>query len=397
MKILIITTSYGAYSDSHTIRLSNMLGKLSNTHDISIFYPGNDSSSSIPGLKPVPVGLTFRLKLLESFREISQNLYLVYLNALKRFSKLDMYKGFDKLVEKKFSGSTSFDFDVILSASGSIESHKAGYLLSEKHNVPLICDYGDPITPLIFNSKKRESFEKIEREILESASSILFTTDSTASQYAKLFGIESKSYVIRYGFNAKEIKVASFDKTIASKLPQDKKVKYIAHIGTAFVNDRNLLPLIDAVNSIGSEVGLLLAGRRSRAFSSHAQSIKMKNFIDLDKVDYSSSLYLQCESDINVIVGNKDGRQVPGKVFIAIGCRKPILYISQCDKEYDEALNILNGYPSLFIAKNNKCSIKETIETILKSESTMLELSSFGNQYEAEGISNQLEGVIYGN
>ncbi|WP_286259771.1 hypothetical protein [Pseudoalteromonas apostichopi] len=396
MKILVITTSYGIYSDSHTIRLSNILGDLAKQHQISICYPGKDLVSSIPRLTPLPVGLSFKFKILEMLRVIHEKLFLAYLNVLKRISNPDMYSGFDKLVEQNFEGSTSFEFDIIITASGSIESHRAGYLLSKKYNVPLICDYGDPISPLIANSDKRKSIEDIERKILENATSVLFTTDSTLSQYAKLFDIGSKSHVIRYGFNPDEIENATCERKVSLILESTKNIKYISHIGTAFVNDRSLFPLIDAVSNINSEVGLILAGRRSSAFSNHANQLNIKNFIDLDKVDYSSSLYLQCKSNVNVIVGNKDGRQVPGKVFIAIGCKQPILYISQCDEEQDEALKILNDYPSLFIAKNNKNSIKEVIEIMLESDTASLEVASFGKQYESRSISNQLEKIIYG-
>lgn len=394
MKILLITTSYGSYSDSHTIRLANLFNNLSKNNDITICYPGDLSCKTIPGLKPLPVGNTFKLKILELLRRYNNFLFLIFLNLLKKFTYPDMFGGFNTLISSYFNSKCEFSFDIIISASGSLESHLAGFKVAKYYNVPLICDYGDPISPLVQNSRKRTKTVNIESKILKYASSVIFTTNSTRSQYLKFFKFDFKSFVIPYGFNSKDILNATSGDEFILSIFNDTRIKFISHIGTAFVNDRNLIPLIDSINEIDNNLGFVLAGRRSKNFSNHAYSIELDNFIDLKTIDYNSSLFLQKNNFLNVIVGNKDGRQVPGKVFIAIGCCQPILYISQCDEKDDEALSILNGYPYLFISKNNKTSIKNTINIILNKDFKDNQISDFGIEYDVSSISGFFERVL---
>ncbi|MCD9511859.1 hypothetical protein [Photobacterium phosphoreum] len=383
--ILLITTSFGKYKDSHTIRLDNMFSGLSDEYIITMCYPDVITNTyKDNGVNYISIKSNKRLRALDYSRKINKNLYLLLANIIKRFSEFDSFYGTSKKILNYFKKDESFKYDIIITASGSLESHRAGYLLSKMFNVPHVLDYGDPIFPLLKGKSQKKCYD-IEYDIIKNANHIIYTTNSTLKQYDEYFKLKYKSSVIRYGYKLEDIELSKINIDVSLDF---NKIKYISHIGTAFTNDRDLRPLISAVADIN--FGLILAGKRSKAFSKLAYDLNITNFCDLDIIDLESSIFIQKKSYINIIVGNKDGRQVPGKVFICIACRRPILYIKQCDNN-DESLDILKDYKNCVVVENNKQSILFGIDKLSKMKQ---EPSSIITTYDTKTISLKLESIL---
>ena len=383
MKILVVTTSFGEYADSHTVRLSNLFSQMQKKYSVTYCYPG--SHKDLDGNLAIEPG--FLLKLSSFLKRKTKYSYRLYANLTKNLLFPDRFSGFSKRLELYFKG--DFDFDVIISASGSIESHIAAYNLAKKFDIELIMDYGDPIYSLVGDDIKSR-IKAIEAEIIKYASKVIFTTKSTKEQYDSVFFCGPKSSVISYGYDKSKIELSGN----LTNIPFEK-VDYISHIGTAFSNDRNLIPLIEAIKLTqeNNNTGFILAGRRSLAFSEMANKVNLKNFIDYDLVDYLLALEIQKKSKINVIVGNKDGRQVPGKIFALAAISERILYISQCSRDMDESLDILESHKNMMTCDNNTKSIFDALELLINSEVKSEGISEFAN-YESYLLGRQLEELI---
>lgn len=383
MKILVVTTSFGDYADSHTLRLSNLFSQLSTKYSITYCYPGSRKGLD----RNISIKPSFSLTLSSFLKKKTKYPYRVYANLTKSLYFPDRFAGFAKSVDNYFKN--DFGFDLIISASGSIESHIAAYKLARKFDKKLIMDYGDPIYSLV-DDKVKSSIRTIEADIIKYASKVIFTTNSTKEQYDAEFSCGFKSSVISYGYDKSQIDL-SCDQTKINF----NDVDYISHIGTAFTNDRNLVPLIEAIKLTQDRhnTGFILAGRRSLAFSEMANDIKLKNFVDYDLVNYLVALDIQKKSKINVIVGNKDGRQVPGKIFALAAISKKLLYVRQCSRDTDESLDILESHENLMTCDNNTKSIFNTLELLINSEVESADLNEFSS-YESTVLGRHLEDLI---
>lgn len=387
MKILVVTTSFGQFSDSHTVRLLNMLSQLPDNYSITYCYPATFGKDQVN----IALSPNHLLRMSSYLQKHTRYLYRIFANLTKNLYFPDRFSGFSKAAVNHFED--KFEYDVILSASGSIESHITGYKIAKKFRKPLVLDYGDPIFSLV-TSNKTEKIRAIENEILDYATHVIFTTYATKNQYDLEFGCANKSTVVHYGYDQNKIDTSCLLDTCDINF---SSVLYFTHIGTAFTNDRNLSPFIEALSLYQKQarenVGFILAGRRSLVFSELANKLLIDNFKDYELLDYNLALEIQRKSEVNIIVGNKDGRQVPGKIFALAAVSKKILYINQCDIEDDESLKILSKHRGLFICRNEKKDLLKTITKMLELDSSPQESYEF-EEYESSNLSKKILDII---
>lgn len=373
--IWLITTAFGENADSHTIRLDHMLANLDRRRfQVTLVTPRCSNAARYAAsirtldeivLTDVPV----LVRLIENAARvptIGRRLAWILNNLFYKISLPDKFRGWSKIVLKKFEESSARP-DLILSASGSCEAHIAGSKIRRAYGLPWIADLGDPwhfveraVRPMF-----AERIKGLEEETLAHCDTIIVTTDSTKEMYEQWLGLTHGTRVcaIPYGF---------LQENIDQFKPDDKpeKVEFFCHVGTAHSTDRNLVPLIRALalvqrNGRHSAVGLILAGRRSPSFDEEVHKQALNNVQLFQTVTYQESIRLQCISRAIVIVGNRSGAQVPGKVYVALGINKPILYIAQCDESLDEALKVLRTYGSPVVCINDEASIYEALQEIL--------------------------------
>lgn len=373
MKILIISTSFGDLSDSHTIRIQNMLSVFGKQQ---LFFIGCASGSKCISadrsiLFPMP-------KIYRWINKLNHNTFSfkILINFYRYFFG-DVFYGFAKITQKNLKLST-FDpskFDIVISSSGSIESHKLAYKISKAYNLPHVMDYGDPISPLARGPYKLLNFE-LEKKMLHNSKLVTFTTISTKKQYLRIFG-PINSNVIQYG------SPGPIRKT------QKNRTFKVGYFGAAFPGDRDLTNLIKVIGG-RTDVELILAGRISNRF---LQMIPIHTNISyLGKLSYEKSLDEQAKLDLNVIVGNKDGRQLPGKVFVSLSIMVPILYIEQCDNGNDEAYQLLSKFEGVRYVKNDSFYIKQAIDNEIEHPADMISRNIDDISKEAE--SNKLKGLL---
>lgn len=408
--IWLVTTSYGAYSDSHTIRLSNMLGKLDREKFRLILitpgpHPEHDIGDQIPRLDGVQfTSAPFAMRLIKCLASVpfaGRRLAWVASNVAYRVLIPDQFSGWHK-VAQRFSRKLPEKPDVVISASGSPEAHLAACLIARQTKAKWIADFGDPwhFIDKVNRPILSKRIEKLERQTVREADALIFTTRDTLQIYRDWLGEDAPVHmsVVPYGFDRDAIRAYPV------RLHASPSIQF-AHVGTAHTNDRNLIPFIRALADVqrSGEVqatGFLLAGRRSPAFD---QEIAQQNIANAElhgQVAYQESLRLQAKSDVLIIIGNFNGSQIPGKVFICLALELPILYISQADPESDEALVLLKPHQGVVIARNDKRELTTAIGQIvsnikeIKAGARERANSKLVQAFESRSLATTLESIM---
>lgn len=408
--IWLVTTSYGTYSDSHTIRLSNMLGKIDREKfRLTLITPGPRPEHNIGDQIPRLDGVEFTnapyvmrlIKCLASVPFAGRRLAWIANNVAYRVLIPDQFAGWHK-VALRFSRQLPEQPDVVISASGSPEAHLAAYWIARQRKAKWIADFGDPwhFIDKVKRPMLGKRIEKLERQTVREADALIFTTRDTLQIYRDWLGKDAPAHmaVVPYGFDRDEIKAYPVRQHASPSIQ-------FAHVGTAHTNDRNLIPFIRALANIQRSAdipatGFLLAGQRSPAFDQEVMQQNIANAVLHGKVAYQESLRLQAESDVLIIIGNFNGSQIPGKVFICLALELPILYVSQADPESDEALALLKPHQGVVIARNDERELSLAISHIvsniqaLKAGARERANSKLVQEFESRSLAATVESVI---
>ena len=112
---------------------------------------------------------------------------------------------------------------------------------------------------------------------------------------------------------------------------------------------------------------LLIVGPHSQSYEDLASNLGVGNVFFMDKVSYQQSLLLAVDVDVNIVIGNTGGLQIPGKLYLTLGVPLPLLYITQCIE--DPAVDILKGLPGIYICGNNEVELEKAVAYIVSNYS----------------------------
>lgn len=387
-----------------------MLGKLDREkYRLTLITPGPRPGHYIGDQIPRLDGVEFTnapcamhlIKCLVSVPFVGRRLSWIANNFAYRVLIPDQFSGWHK-VAQRFSRQLSKQPDVVISASGSPEAHLAARWIARQSKAKWIADFGDPwhFIDKVNRPALAKRIEKLERQTVREADALIFTTQDTLQIYSDWLGEDAPAHmaVVPYGFDRDEIKAYPVRQHVSPSIQ-------FAHVGTAHTNDRNLIPFIRALADVqrSAEVhttGFLLAGQHSPAFDQEVTQQNIANAILHGKVAYQESLRLQAESDILIIIGNFNGSQIPGKVFICLAMELPILYVSQAVPECDEALALLKPHQGVVIARNDERELSLAISHIvsniqaLKAGAKERANSKLVQEFESRSLAATVESVI---
>lgn len=255
---------------------------------------------------------------------------------------------------RKKSGSPDF----LISTSGSYSAHLAASSLAIKTGVPWIADYGDPwsLNPLS-SEEARQRSKPIEERMLQACNLMTVTTAQTAEAY--------KNWLID---NCPKVKVipCGFEKQNEETVEISNRT--ISYVGTAGSGNRDLRQIMHSLEifnkgiSKESRFDLQIIGSTSPLFEKEAQKLESVKINFSGWVTYEKSIELINASKILILLGNKRGIQVPGKVFPYLASMRPILYIRQLPfEEKDPTEEILKDFSGIYYAINEVKSIHEIL------------------------------------
>ncbi|MFC4100411.1 glycosyltransferase family protein [Paenibacillus xanthanilyticus] len=367
MKVLFISTSIPPYTDMQTIRNAFLLQSLySRGHDVTIVsadHPWGDSSllNMLPSelnivrtKVPFFVGLQrFLMKsaifkpLLKVFNVASNIILIPDIQMLWEHQAIRKVK---QLLKSK-------KYDAVITSSGSYTAHIVGSWVKKNHNIVWIAEYGDPWGFDLYGNIKKTNY-KIEQKLLRNCDGLVFTTETTGEVYQK-----------NTSFTKDSIKIVpcGFEYIIEDMLLREKKDKKITYTGVAYASSRNLSNAIRAIGRSQSPEGLQLemVGTFSDKYKDEAEKLGNKKIIFTGRVSYKKSLDIIADTDILLHIGNKGIMQVPGKTYIYLGSKKPILYIRQ--EQNDPTFELLKKFGGVECCENDENSILQALSKILSN------------------------------
>lgn len=274
--------------------------------------------------------------------------------AVNYYAMPDLYSGWDKIAIKFIKKNKLFNYDLLVSSSGSYTAHFIGKKWKELTSKKWIAEYGDP-WGLDGYGNIRKLYYRMEQPLLSVCDGLIFTTQSTIDAYKKHYKNQLPYQLVPCGYT-EPIKDCEKDNEILNQL-------LFTYTGIAYKRGRNLSEVIEVTKETPS-MQFMMVGTISDTLKSDCEGIP--NVICKGRVSYKESLRIIGYSDVMVHIGNYGTMQVPGKTYIYLSSAKPILYIQQQLVD-DPTLQVLQQFKGIVISKNNKEDINRAINYIIKN------------------------------
>ena len=258
----------------------------------------------------------------------------------------DLNSGWSKaVIENDNVLSLARDCDLIITASGSYESHLAGLHLCKEYSLPLICEMGDPwafnpIWPETFWLKKVMN-KRLEAKVIKQSRAVVFTTQETQQCYQKAYP-GKKIHYVPMGFSRDD-----FDLTLKSA--QSPSIINIVYVGVAYKGSRDITPLLDRIYKAKAQrLRAQFYGKVSDSFKKYVSDNKYEFVKFFGQVSYKDSIDVITGAHVLVILGNDSRLQIPGKTYMYLASGKPILYLSNQDLACDPTWNLIRDFDGIY-------------------------------------------------
>lgn len=237
-------------------------------------------------------------------------------------------------------------YNLIISSSDPKSAHLIAkeILKSSKKKIRWIQYWGDPMYDDITTKKgavKSCLLKFTERQLLKKADGVVYTSPFTLEKQRKLF--KGQRYKMTY--------------TVQACIPIHEKEKkrnnkiMLGYFGDYNEAIRNICPLYHAVHALG--VNLMVCG-------SGSPKIESKNIQYIEKVSYGEAKKLESSVDILVCVCNKNGTQIPGKIYYESAYSKPFIIIVDGNNK-NRMKRYFEQFHRYIICENTKDDIRKAI------------------------------------
>lgn len=291
-------------------------------------------------------------------------------------------------------------FDVIFSMHEPPSSHLCAYEIKKRFkDVPWITYWSDPwlkdSTRIKANFVKRSIEADMEKKIVSLADKFIFVTEDNRQDYIKTYGIDKeKTYIITRGFDSKFFR--TLEKESKPTLIKDDKFNII-YAGEIFSKLRDINPFISAVEDIREE-NPSLYNRMNILFFGNIDDAEAKEKLDKlevanvsKRIAFKEAIKYMLNSEILLLFGNKNSKQVPAKIYEYLGARGKVFVVYGDDK--DPIKRIVHGHERCVNSDNGKDDIKENLISLLQKNKTEL----FGepdDSYEWNSIVERLNKIL---
>jgi glycosyltransferase involved in cell wall biosynthesis len=285
------------------------------------------------------------------------------------------------------------NIDTIVTSGPPHSLHLIGLQLKKELNLKWFADFRDPWTTIGYHkSLKLSSFAEkkhkaLEKEVLNSADTIIVTSKTTKTEFQTL---TSKSIeVITNGYDVEKIE----------KQPLDDKFT-LAHIGS-FLSERNPMILWQALHELVTENAdfkndfqLKLMGATSQEIINTISEFKLNEFIqNLGYVTHEEAIAHQRKSQVLLLIeinSEETKSIIPGKLFEYMVSERPIIAIGPKDSDFAEIIAKTNT--GVFFTYDDKEKLKALLlKYYLEYKNQNLKVNAVGLQeYSRKSLTEKL-------
>ena len=315
----------------------------------------------------------------------------------------DMYFNWAKAASKYgIELMTKEKFDVMFSMHEPPSSHICAMKIKEEFkDLPWVTYWSDPwlkdSTRENISPVRRKYEQSFERKVVNLSDRFIFVTKANRDDYVNSYNIPiEKTFIVTRGYDEnqyKEIKEKSNPKLI-----EKEKINFV-YAGEIFSKLRNVNPFIDALNVIKNE-NIDLYNKLNIMFFGNIDSDEVKNKLNvIDKVSvspripYDEALGYMLNSQVLLLFGNKNSKQIPAKVYDYFGAEGLIFVI--LGDENDPIKDVVKNKEKCIVVNNNVDEIVNGINKI----ASMIELGiKHGaiEEYKWQYISKRLNDILRG-
>ncbi|WP_252229214.1 glycosyl transferase group 1 [Clostridium sp. ZBS15] len=317
----------------------------------------------------------------------------------------DMYYGWAKKAAKYgIQLMQQEKFDVIFSMHEPPSSHLCAYYIKRKFkNIPWITYWSDP---WLKDSTRQNSFilkklieKNMEKKVVELSDKFIFVTEENRKDYLNQYKVvEAKSdftYILNRGFDKELYNKLSLENT--PSLIQNNKINMV-YTGEIFTKLRNINPFIEALEEIKNEnkddyelLNILFFGNiddiEVKRKLSNLEIAKVSSRIPFDE-----ALKYILNSEILLLFGNKNSKQIPAKIYDYFGTDARIFVIYGDDN--DPIKDIVENNEKCINASNSVKEIKDNIYRLIGLYKSNNIKSEPDYRYEWNSIVKKLNTIL---
>lgn len=293
-------------------------------------------------------------------------------------------------------------FDVMFSMHEPPSSHICALKIKEEfRDLPWVTYWSDPWlkdSTRANISKARRKFEgSFEKKIVELSDKFIFVTKANRDDYIKSYNIPvEKTFIVTRGYDEKQY--SEIKKSSKPSLINKDKINFV-YAGEIFSKLRDVNPFIGALNDI-KDKNVELYNKLNVMFFGNIDDEDIKNkLMQVENVNvspripYDEALGYMLNSEVLLLFGNKNSKQIPAKIYDYFGVDGLIFVI--LGDENDPIRDVVENKKKCIVVNNNTHEIVNGINKIV----SMLENNEkYGpiEEYKWQYISKRLNDILKG-
>ena len=329
----------------------------------------------------------------KEFLKKGKNLVAVpdmYFNWARRASKYGI-----ELTEKE-------KFDVVFSMHEPPSSHICALKIKEKFpSIPWVTYWSDPwlkdSTRENISSARKKFEGNYEKKIVKLSDRFIFVTKANRDDYIESYNIpKEKTFIVTRGYDAKQYE--DILKNSNPKKLNSDKVNFV-YAGEIFSKLRDVKPFIAALNEIKKN-DLKLFNKLNILFFGNIddENIKLQlneveNISVSPRIPYNEALGYMLKSEVLLLFGNKNSKQIPAKIYDYFGANGFIFVILGDDNDPIKDV-VLDKEKCIVVSNNTDDIIKGVYKTInfIDEGITHKAIDEYQWKYISEKLNNILKG-----
>jgi hypothetical protein len=248
---------------------------------------------------------------------------------------------------------------VVVSSAMPNSAHVAVLAARAVRSFRWIADFGDPWN--LDRSRPRRGLRlaidaRLERAVIERCDAATFTTEATLGDYRAAYPAHAhKMHLVRMGYDP-------LDAAVAGPAPVRRRVFYGGSVGP---ENRSIAELLEAARLL-PDVEFAFAGSCVPVVERHYGPNRPANVTLEPWLAHREYVAFARGSGVNVVLGNRNPQQVPGKVYQLIGLSNRVLYVAELEADRDEAWRLLAPYAVR--AANRREDIAAAVRRLLERD-----------------------------
>lgn len=293
-------------------------------------------------------------------------------------------------------------FDVMFSMHEPPSSHICALKIKERFNdLPWVTYWSDPwlkdSTRDNISIARRKFEESFERRIVKLSDRFIFVTKANRDDYVNSYNIPiKKTFIVTRGYD--ENQYNEIKRTSNPKLINKNKINFV-YAGEIFSKLRDVNPFIEALDNI-KENDIELCNKLNIMFFGNIDDINIKNkLINVENVNvspripYDEALGYMLNSEILLLFGNKNSKQIPAKIYDYFGADGLIFII--LGDENDPIKDVIENKKKCIVVNNNSCEIINGIKELVSMVENKKKYGPI-EEYKWQYISKRLNDILKG-